>query len=110
MAAIPVVESAKHTIILKNQNDKLMLPNNVKVTYTCNEGYELATAGSNIATCEYDIKPREGAPDGDDAKIVTAVWRGQDNIQCVKGMCCGYKSTKVMKIGFNLCQGVLGSK
>ena len=83
MSAITEVKNAKFTSI--PYFDGLALPGKFYVTYTCNEGYELMS-DSNKVRCEYDMMPREGAPADDDTKLVTSVWRGQDDIQCEKGM------------------------
>ena len=84
MEKIPDVTDA----VISNMpvSDGLMLPREVSVTYACNEGYELKSR-SNEARCEYNMQRRKGAPDGDNTQLVTAVWRGQDDIQCEKGMC-----------------------
>ena len=40
-----------------------------------------------LAQCEYNMQPREGLPaDDNDAQLVTAVWRGQEDIRCEKGI------------------------
>ena len=83
MTAIPEVKNAK--VISIPYSDGLALPSKFNVAYTCQEGYELMS-DSNKVRCEYDMMPREGAPADDDTKLVTSVWRGQDDIQCEKGM------------------------
>ena len=83
MSKTPNVSDAKPVSI--PETEALLLPGNVSVTYVCNEGYELKSS-NNQASCEYDIQPREGAPAEDKEQLVTAVWRGWDDIRCEKGM------------------------
>ena len=81
---LPNVDNAN--AVIKPETEELMLPGNVSVTYACNEWYSLISSSDKVR-CEYNMQPREGSPaDDDDAQLVTAVWRGQEDIRCEKGI------------------------
>ena len=74
------------TAVIKPETGELMLPGNFSVTYACNEWYSLISSSDKVR-CEYNMQPREWSPADDyDAKLVTAVWRGQEGIWCEKGI------------------------
>ena len=81
---LPNVEDAN--AVIKPETGELMLPGNFSVTYACNEWYSLMSSSDKVR-CEYNMQPREGSPaDDDDAQLVTAVWRGHEDIRCEKGI------------------------
>ena len=80
---IPIVKNAKRIHIPKNNGT--IQPRKGNVTYACDDGLALRSPKTNAAWCEYNFTHREGAPLDDDTQLVTAVWRGQQDILCQKG-------------------------
>ena len=83
LKTIPSIPHANH-IISRQQPTRngLLLPGGVHITYTCVTGYTTGRQ-SNMVQCVYYTKPRENDTDNE---LVTAIWKGQKDIRCVKGL------------------------
>ena len=80
LASIPEVTNANHNITRQVKRDGLLLPEGVDVTYTCVEGY--LNEGAMQISCKYENATRGNDPTN---QLVTAIWRGKENVICVKG-------------------------
>ena len=80
LASIPKVANANRNITRQVKRDGLLLPEGVDVTYTCVEGY--LNEGAMQISCKYENATRGNDPTN---QLVTAIWRGQENVICVKG-------------------------
>ena len=83
MRAVPAIKDAY--IPNMPQNNGLLLPRSITVTYSCLPGFELENPSDNTATCDYDFQSRKGAPEIDKSQIVTAIWTGYETIRCREG-------------------------
>ena len=85
MQSIPRVDHATPTISREPTTSNLPLPGSVRVTYTCDDGYELTDVIHDTGSCVAFSQTREGRPEGDDSVVVTAMWTRNDAIKCKRG-------------------------